>query len=140
MNEDRCSFSEPLLNSGFGCSCATPVTRRAGPDIACRSSAAAKQCGALLEAFKSVGLPVFGCEDDLLTMPHSVLMKIKAGGLLGLKALVDGGNGTTVDDIAGLVERAVTNFGEVTGIPCDRLTDDMEKQSVRRRSTRRESR
>ena len=37
MADDKCAFNDPILNGGFGCRNASPVARRAGPDIACGS-------------------------------------------------------------------------------------------------------
>ena len=68
------------------------MTRRGGPDVVCASDEAHQQCENLFQRMKQVALPAFGVEDDLLSMPHSVLVKIQFGGLLGLQRLQ--GNGT----------------------------------------------
>ncbi|MCK7509928.1 MAG: hypothetical protein MZV70_41785 [Desulfobacterales bacterium] len=73
----RCAFGAPLITHQFGCRKAEEVTRRGGPDIARTDGAAAARCEALLARLKVAALPAFGVEDDLLSMPHSVLVKIQ---------------------------------------------------------------
>lgn len=53
-------------------------------------------------------MPVFGVEDDLLSMPHSALVKIQTGGLLGLQRLLTDAPATpaTVTNINALAEAA----------------------------------
>ena len=92
MEEYKCAFSNTLVTGQFGCEKAEQVTRRGGPDVVCSSDKAHQQCEKLFQRMKQAALPAFGVEDDLLSMPHSVLVKIQFGGLLGLQRLQ--GNGT----------------------------------------------
>lgn len=124
MEEHRCAFSAPLITRQFGCTHAREVTRRGGPDIACVASAAAAQCEALFQRLKAAALPAFGVEDDLLSMPHSVQVKIQCGGLLGLQRLL--GNAPQVErveDVAALVAGTQVRFGEAP--PVDQVVGDM---------------
>jgi hypothetical protein len=60
-------------------------------------------------------------------MPHSVLVKIQYGGLLGLQRITGSGAGaaSVIDDIDSLVAASVENFGSVDAIPCADFCDDM---------------
>jgi hypothetical protein len=111
------------------------VTRRGGPDVACTSEAAHQQCARLFQRMKDVALPGFGVEDDLLSMPHSVLVKIQFGGLLGLQRLLDGSAAVSaeVKNIDGLIGRALKQYGNLEAIPCTAIVEDMTSYKLKRR-------
>ncbi len=84
---------------------------------------------------KQAALPAFGVEDDLLSMPHSVLVKTQHGGLLGLQRLLDGGSAVAdeVKNIHALVDRAVEKYGGPDAIPCQAFVEDMTSYKLKRR-------
>ncbi len=135
MEEYKCAFSHTLVTNQFGCEKAKPVTRRGGPDIACTSAEAHQRCERLFQRLKEAALPAFGVEDDLLTMPHSVLVKIQHGGLLGLQRLIDNGTAESgeIKNIDGLVGRAVEKLGNLDAIPCQAFVEDMTSYKLKRR-------
>jgi hypothetical protein len=83
-------------------------------------------------------LPVFGVEDDLLSMPHSVLIKIQHGGLLGLQRIMGEApaEASTVADINALCERAVLRFQGAASIPYQTFVQDMTTYKLKRRGAR----
>ncbi len=87
---------------------------------------------------KEVALPAFGVEDDLLAMPHSVLVKIQYGGLLGLQRILGevSEETSTVADIDGLCESAVQRYNNVASIPCQTFVQDMTAYKLRRRGAK----
>lgn len=131
MEEHKCAFAAPLVAGQFGCAHARHVTRRGGPDVACSVQAGHERCARLYERLKAVALPAFGVEDDLLSMPHSTLVKIQAGGLLSLQRELADSAATTVADINELVEKAAKDGIET--IPVDRLVAGITGYKVRRR-------
>ena len=135
MAEYRCAFANPLIGGQFGCEHAEQVTRRGGPDIACRSEAAHAQCERLFQQMKATALPAFGVEDDLLSMPHSVLVKIQYGGLLGLQRLLGAGaaDAAEVKNIHALVGQAVQAHGNLEAIPYPVFVEDMTSFQLKRR-------
>lgn len=132
MEEYKCAFNATLMGDQFGCTHARHVVRRGGPDIACVDNTGHERCQRLFELLKSSALPAFGVEDDLLSMPHSTLVKIQFGGLLGIQRLL-GGNGDTVADINSLVGRTENRFGNLASIPCEQVRADMTGYKIRRR-------
>lgn len=136
--ENKCAFSQTLIGDQFGCAQAEHVVRRGGAEIACRSVSSAGRCAALMQRLKRDALPAFSVEDDPLSMPHSVLVKIQFGGLLGVQRLIDPAlaNPERVADIAALAERAEQTFGKVDSVPCDQIVGDMTGYKTRRRGTR----
>ncbi|BAU46843.1 hypothetical protein SVA_0261 [Sulfurifustis variabilis] len=133
MEYPKCAFAAPLVAATFGCARAEAVTRRGGPDVACRAAESGRRCAELFERLKAASLPAFGVEDDPERMPHSVLVKIQHGGLLGLQRLVDGTPADTVSDVDALVGRAVARYTGLEAVPCADLVADITGYRLRRR-------
>mgnify|MGYP001825440563 CR=1 FL=1 len=127
MSKLICPFSAPLVAEDFACRHAEAVIRRGGTEIACHAGTSRARCIELHQAMKAVALAEQGYEDDLTQVPHSLLVKIQYGGLLGLQRLTGQGGetATTVADIDSLVESARLRFGTVSDIPCTELCTDM---------------
>lgn len=133
METCKCSFSAPLITHQFGCTKAQEVVRRGGAEIDCTDTAVCTRCAALFAQLKAAALPAFGVEDDLLSMPHSVLLKIQHGGLLGLQRELSGSAALPgkVEDIDRLVTGLAARFGEA--IPVDAVVADMTSFRLRAR-------
>jgi hypothetical protein len=136
MEEYKCPFSAPLITRQFGCAHAQEVVHRGGTEINCTAAAAQSRCDQLFQHMKQAALPAFGVEDDLLSMPHSVLVKVQYGGLLGLQRLLraEPQVGERVDDIHALVAEASLRFGDA--VPCGSLVDDITAFKPRARRGR----
>ena len=134
MEEYKCAFSNTLITNQFGCEKAEQVTRRGGPDVACTSDPAHQRCEKLFQQMKTAALPAFGVEDDLLSMPHSVLVKIQHGGLLGLQRLLGSDAGSAaVKNVHALVDQTVGKYNDLDAIPCPALVQDMTSYKLKRR-------
>ncbi len=135
MVEFKCAFSGTLIGGGFGCVKAGHVTRRGGPDIVCDTDSAHRRCADVHARMKSVALPAFGVEDDLLSMPHSVSMKIQFGGLLGLqKQMSDpAAVADVVTDVDALMQKALALYGGMDALPYALLVPAMISCKLRRR-------
>lgn len=138
MEDDKCAFSSPLIAASFTCAKARAIVRRGGADVACGDVLCRNRCEALFQRLKSVALPAFQVEDDLLSMPHSVVQKIQYGGLLGLQAglnpdLNPGLNQgqDTVANIDDLVARLLTQYGAMEFIPVEKALDSMVAYKLR---------
>jgi len=138
MEEYKCPFSAPLITRQFGCAHAKEVIHRGGAEINCTNTAAHTRCDQLFQRLKVAALPAFGVEDDLLSMPHSVLVKIQYGGLLGLQRQLrtEVQEAERVEDVQALVVEAVARFGGVSEIPCASLIDDITAFKPRARRGR----
>jgi hypothetical protein len=136
MQEYKCPFSAPLITRQFGCAQAQEVVHRGGVEINCMDAAAHSRCAQLFQHMKLAALPAFGVEDDLLSMPHSVLVKVQYGGLLGLQRLLraEPQAGERVDDIQALVAETSLRFGDE--VPCASLVADITAFKIRARRER----
>jgi len=138
MEEFKCPFSAPLITQQFGCTKAIEVVRRGGAEINCTDAVTQSRCDQLFQCLKLEALPSFGVEDDLLSMPHSVSVKIQYGGLLGLQRLLRAAPqlAERVEDVQVLIAEATARFGGVTRIPCTPLVDDITAYKPRARRGR----
>ena len=124
LQEPKCPFSAPLVTHQFGCALAKEVIQRGGTEIACTHAGAQSRCAGLFQRMKTAALPAFGVEDDLLSMPHSVLVKIQYGGLLGLQRLLSG-PAERVENIDALMQQAAVKWGNIEAISCEPLVPDI---------------
>jgi hypothetical protein len=138
MEEYKCPFSAPLITRQFGCAHAQEVIHRGGAEINCTDVAAQSCCVQLFLNMKLAALPAFGVEDDLLSMPHSVLVKIQYGGLLGLQRLLraEPQAGERVDDIHTLATEALARFDGAANVPYAQLVADITAFKPRARRGR----
>ena len=135
MEEYKCAFSSTLVTSQFGCEKGVQVAHRGGPDVVCVSDEAHQQCEKLFQRMKQAALLAFRVEDDLLSMPHSVLVKVQFGGLLGLQRLQDDSTNESavINNIHGLVGEAIGKHGGLDAIPCQTFVEDMTSYKLKRR-------
>jgi hypothetical protein len=139
----KCPFAAPITAGRAACCNAQEVVRRGGSEYDCRSEADHAACIGLFDRLKAAALPAFGVEDDLLSMPHSTLVKIQSGGLLGLARLLgdqaaEGAEeGAEIADISVLVGLARARYGDLGLVPCAELTGDILGYRLERRGSRR---
>ncbi|WP_455365447.1 hypothetical protein [Kaarinaea lacus] len=133
----KCPFRATLITRTFVCQYAEEITRREGPDIACNAMELNKSCFDFFNELKTKALAKMGHEDDLATLPASVLQKIQFGGLLGLQSQIDGSaSGERVDNIAALIERASKQYDRIDHFPFDVCVDAVEAYKLKRRRNR----
>ena len=138
MTDAICPFSATLVTEDFGCGNASRIVRRGGAEIACTSDEAHARCRQLFQGLKETALPAFSVSDDLLQMPHSVLVKIQYGGLLGLQRIVNPEmpESSTVKDIDRLVKSSGSRFASLDDIPFPELCADITAYRLPRRRRR----
>ncbi len=133
----KCPFRATLMTRSFACEHAEEITRREGPDIACNSSALNSICFDFCNELKGRALAKLGYEDDLTSLPASVLQKIQFGGLLGLQSQIDSNaSSERVDNIAALIERASQCYESLDDYPFDVCVEAVEKYKLKRRRDR----
>ena len=133
MIGDACVFALTQVSNNFDCENGDLVTRRAGPDIACRSQKHQQICSCVYEQLKKAGLAEFEYEDDLEQVPHGIWSKIQFGGLLGLHELVANDGSEAIKNIVKTVERAIEQYGALEQIPYNQTLASMKKYKTRRR-------
>ncbi len=138
MEEYKCPFNQPLRSAAFGCVQGLAVTRRDGPDVCCTSATAQARCTTLFDRLKQAALTALGMADDPLQVPHSIIVKVQFGGLLGLQHRLGVASSAPdrVADIHTLVEQAVNAFGSVDDVPCSDLAAHITAYKAKRRRDR----
>jgi hypothetical protein len=132
MTDLICPFSATLVRNDFACHCAEQIIRRGGAEIACLSEHRYTQCQSIHQKIKSEALHFMGLDDDLLSLPHSVLVKIQFGGLLALQAATGNDTGK-INDIASLIETVNGLFGEHAMLPFDTINRTIADYKISRR-------
>jgi len=136
-HELKCPFRATIMTRSFACHHAEEITRREGPDISCNSPEANEKCSELFDQLKSRALDTMGHEDDLTTLPASVLQKIQFGGLLGLQSQIDNAAPTDhVENIIELVEKAIQGYGGIEKYPYDACIETIVSYKLKRRRGR----
>lgn len=132
----KCPFASALVTELAACRHAEQVVRRGGSEYDCRSAPDHSVCQDLCDRLKAAALPAFGVDDDLTTMPHSVLVKVQRGGLQGLARLT-GQEQEKVEDIADVRDRALRQYGGPEGLPVTELVETISAFRAERRGRRR---
>lgn len=128
-----CPFSATLVKSDFACQHATQIIRRGGAEIACASESTYTHCHLVHQNIKNEALKSMGLEDDLLSLPHSVLVKIQFGGLLALQVATANDSGK-IADISRLILSAKEQFNDLTQLPFDTINTVIAEYKISRRS------
>ncbi len=133
MIGDSCVFALTQVSNEFACEYGDLVTRRAGPDIACRSQQHQQQCSCIYAQLKQAGLAEFGYEDDLEQVPHGVWAKIQFGGLLGLAKLAGNEESKAIENISDTIDLVIKSYGSLEQIPYEDAVPTMQHYRTRRR-------
>lgn len=131
--KDKCAFYSTLISEHYSCANASNVVRRGGSEISCCIPNASKKCEIVYKQLKKITAPVFEVDDDLLNMPHGVMVKIQHGGLLGLNALINGDSENTIQDISKLISDSEIKFKVLEDIPYESTIDYITGYKVRNR-------
>ena len=134
--EQICPFGSTLVTETCHCMHADQVVRRGGAEIVCQNVTAFQRCTEVFQNLKKVALPAFEVEDDLTTMPHSVLQKIQFGGLLGLQQLIMEQAPDTVADVASLLDSLQAKHGTLDNLPYNELVSSITEYKLKRRRGR----
>ena len=133
----KCPYRATIITRNFGCTHASEVTRREGPDVGCDSQQLNELCVACFTALKDQALPELGYTDDLTQMPASALQKIQFGGLLALQTLIAPGNsGDSVEDISILITSVMNHYGDANNLPIEECIETIKQYKIKRRRGR----
>ena len=135
MTDLLCPFTAPLVKKDFLCPQADEVIRRGGSEIACKNLASHSQCTKMHTQIKLSALAAMNLEDDLLTVPHNILVKIQYGGLLGLQAMIfpEKANSIQVENIENLIAEASSAYGELANMPLETINETISNFKTQRR-------
>lgn len=139
MSDLICPFGATLQQDTINCEHATTVIRRGGEETACSSETIYQQCKAVFEQVKLAALAEMGLQDDLLSVPHSSLVKIQFGAVLGLQQALhpeDASAHDSVADIASMIQSALATYKSPDQLPVHDTTQTAIAYKLQRRRKR----
>ncbi len=140
MNSARCPFEKVILGAYAGCEKAQRFAIAERMGVECTSDIALNNCLTLLKLMRERSRFALKVTDTAARLPFGKEMKIMAGGLAGLEAVVHGGveklpKQPEIRNIHGLVQEAQAAFGSLTALPYPEIMQSVAAFQLRRRST-----
>ncbi|NIR29320.1 MAG: hypothetical protein GWN84_08410 [Gammaproteobacteria bacterium] len=135
VNPQRCLFEKAVLRRTFGCAKLTKVNIAEREAAGCCDPVAQRRCTALLDRLRHASAFAVHLTRSDGPLPHAKEIKIQCGGLLGLQHVTDGAaaRAAGVEDIHGLIDRAVTLFGELDALPYAEIVQSVARFQARAR-------
>ena len=119
INERFCPYERSILTNHCACSNARRFCIGEREGINCASDEAQARCLELLKLMRQQARFALKSTREGAALPHAKAMRIQVGGLRGLQATVtpDEPVPTKIANISGVIETAITHFGELANIP-----------------------
>ena len=139
MNDRYCLFEKSILSGECACSQANRFCLAEREGVHCKSDGAQRQCEELLELLRHHTRFTLKSSNDTGALPHGKAIRIQIGGLRGLNAAVLGDEAlpaSKIDDIHGLINRALDSFGRLEDFPFQEIIKQVAAYKGRRRSLR----
>lgn len=136
MNDLICPYSATLVQK-INCACphADEVIRRGGAEYVCLQADQFERCNEVHSKVKQTYLKTEGLEDDLLSLPHSVFVKIQFGCVLGLQAAL-ARDVLKIEDIGGLIADAIAHYKNSDLLPFELLNETIASYKLQKRGKR----
>ena len=139
MSDLICPFGAPLQLENIHCQHANTVIRRGGEETACKNEDMHTRCKSVHEQVKQAALVEMGLEDDLLSIPHSTLVKIQFGAVLGLNQALNDEQSldpVSIADIASLINSTLETWPTTEQLPTGKTTEVALTYKLQRRRKR----
>lgn len=128
-----CPFSATLSKDEFACENAQKVIRRGGEEFICQNPDMHSSCNDVYVMVRKNALSEMELEDDLTSLPHSALVKIQFGCLLGLLRS-KGNSENIIDNISTLIASSLGTTAALSELPLDEIYLEIAKyRSPKRR-------
>ena len=136
MNDLICPYSATLVQKiNYACPKSDEVIRRGGAEYVCLQADQFERCNEVHSKVKHAYLKSEGLEDDLLSLPHSVFVKIQFGCVLGLQEAL-ARDVLKIDDIGGLIADAVEHYKSSDHLPFELLNETIASYKLQKRGKR----
>lgn len=138
MNERFCLFEKTILSGECTCSQAERFCLAEREGVHCKSDTAQQQCEELLTLLRQHARFTLKSSDETGALPHGKAIRIQIGGLRGLHAATQGdyGESSKINDIHGLIEKALEKFNRLGDLPFQVIIKHIAAYKGRRRSRR----
>jgi hypothetical protein len=135
IRELPCAFEKAVLNRRCDCSKVERFNLGEREGVTCSSWSAQQNCATLLGLLRQSARFALHATALPGPLPHARELKVQAGGLRGLQALVDPTRLET-EDVHGLVTALQSRFGALDRIPFETVMRAIAAFEVRRRNPR----
>lgn len=119
VNDAPCVFAKAILRRCCQCSRAQKLFLAEREAVACKSPGARQRCAEVLEVLHGKAIFALHLPHAESVLPHGKELKVQCGGMLGLQQalLPERDQAETVEDINGLLENAIKDYGSVEALP-----------------------
>ena len=123
INERRCPYEKAVNSRRCNCSQSKRFNLANREGVTCKSAAGNLLCNELLNIMRRKARFSLHVTHATSPLPHAKEIKVQVGGLLGLQKLLDpqAAEATTVADIYGLTNTAVTSYSGLDALPYNEI-------------------
>lgn len=142
VNAQRCVFEKSINSRRSTCTSSRRIHLADREGIACNSAGDKAVCSGFLDYMRSNARFALHQTSTGGPLPHAREIKVQTGGMLGLQSLVypERATHSNVDDIIGILHRALENYGSFEQLPCDVIVQSIVRFEGRRKRSRRPGR
>jgi len=118
VNDAPCVFAKAILRRCCRCSRSQKLFIAEREAVACKSPGARQRCAEVLAVLHDKATFALRLPHPQVVLPHGKELKVQCGGMLGLQqALLGQADAEVVEDINGLLENALKDYGTVEALP-----------------------
>ena len=128
----RCEFEKALTNQKARCSYARHFWLADREGYACRSAESSAKCRDLLNKLRENSRFILKLQQVGERLPHNMEIRVQAGGLSGIQALVTQQQPEMIEDIYALVEQAEAEYGSLDKLPYSRIMPSVSRYQGRK--------
>lgn len=125
INTELCPFSKAILGKWCYCPHAKLAERCSGKMSCTRADDLKQSCHELDQAFKTNTRFILGVVNENDELTHAQLMKIRCGGLAGMKRVlgIDAAQALNVRDV---IDKLTIGYGSIENFPYNEIVQDIK--------------
>jgi len=128
----RCEFEKALTSNKAKCSNARHFCLADREGYACKSRVSSAKCHELLGLLRESSRFILKLQQTGNKLPHNMEIRVQAGGLSGIQALLTPQQQDKIEDIFALVEQAEIEFGSLEKLPYSRIVKSIRSYQGRK--------
>jgi len=128
----RCEFEKALTSNKAKCSNARHFCLADREGYACKSRVSSAKCHELLGLLRESSRFILKLQQTDNKLPHNMEIRVQAGGLSGIQALLTPQQQDMVEDIFALLEQAEIEFGSLEKLPYSRIVKSIRSYQGRK--------
>ncbi len=134
INPQRCWFEKAINARRATCRLGQRFNLADREGVSCTDPEGQARCAALLPVLRRKAIFALGLTEADGPLPHAKEMKVQIGGMMGVqKALHPERDDERVEDIAGLLREAATNWGDEEAWPWQEIVKSVVGFNARKR-------